>query len=243
MYGVDIVIDLSELNLSASMAPFVNVAVQSAINTSLLVIRDRWQQEAQQRLQSTRTDYLLGLSFDSIKYPYENNPFCGAVVLQGKVANALEKGWSPFDMKIGFSKSFKKITTSGGGWYLTIPMRHSTPGAFMYGRAMPPDIYIEAKKLPNWGNIKVSGGQLTSWTGYQHKNNIYDRLTKIQKDYGKTKQSQYYTFRRVSNHSDPLSWWHPGFGGVNIAQGLESFSETIFKRTLDANLRQVLGGK
>jgi hypothetical protein len=231
--------NLSEI-IDDTISPILELAAQSAINTSLLVIRDKWQQEAQNKLNSTRTDYLMGLSFDSIKYPYQEDPLSGAVVLQGKFPNMLEKGFGPFDMKPGFAGSLKKISTKDGGWYLTIPMRHSTPGSFMYGSPMPVDLYTEAKKLPNWGSLSVKGGLKTSWTGYQHKNNIYDSLTRIIKQNANGRgSSQYMTFRRVGSGSDPMSWWHPGFHGVNIAESLGSYAEITFKKALEANLGQV----
>lgn len=232
---VDIRVEL-EANLSQDLTPIFNATVIHAINTTLLLVRDKWQQEAQKKLNSTRTDYLLGLSFDAIQYPYNNNPFSGAVVLQGKFPNMLETGFSAFDMKTGFSKSPKRLSSSTG-WYLTIPFRHSTPGSFMYGKPMPVDIYAEAKKLPNKGRLNNSKGEvLTSWTGYKHKSNIYDKMTRYKKGRGST----YVTFRRVSNNSDPLSWWHPGFTGVKIADSLEGYATRSFEACLKANLGQAL---
>lgn len=242
MSTVDINIDVKlDSDIDAVMLPLFNKAVESAIMTSLSLIKDRWQQQAQNKLNSTRTDYLLGLDFDSVVYPYNNNPFSGAVILRGKLANSLELGYSAFDMKKGFAGSSKVVATQNGGWYLTIPIRHSTPNSFMYGKPMPKDIYAEAKKLPHWGSLKVSGGQLTSWTGYQHKANIHDSLTRIIKPNGKTKQSQYYTFRRVSNNSDPLSWWHPGYAGVHIAETLEGYASQVFDSCIKANIKQIFG--
>jgi hypothetical protein len=219
----------------------VEIAIEQAVVTTLNIVRDRWLREAQNKLNSTRTDYLMGLDFDSIEHPYLGDPFAGAVVLRGKWPNMLEKGFSAFDIKQGFSKSSKKHIKPDGGWYLNVPLRHSTPGSFMYGKPMPVDIYTQAKKLPNRGSISVKGGIKTSWTGYVHKANIHDKLTRIIKDYGKTKQSTYMTWRRASNTSDPDSWWHPGFGGVNISDNLQSYTRNMFVKILKANIKQVIG--
>lgn len=238
MSGKSLEFDIQRYGLTINdmLAPRIVSAIESAMTVSLAVIKDKWQSEAQQKLNSTRPLYLMGLDFNSIIYPYGGDSFAGAVELQGKFPNMLESGFSAFDMKVGFSKSSKKIPTKSGGWYLTIPMRHSTPGSFMYGKPMPKNIYKQAKTLNNGGSLSVKGGQQKSWTGYQYKSNIYDGLTRIIKDYGKTKQSQYFTFRRVSNNSDPMSWQHPGYVGVKLAEQLTPFALTTFSRELDRAL-------
>jgi len=237
-------VDYSDfLNIEGKLISALKTAIQEGIATSILVIRDRWYQEAQKLLKSSRTEYLLGLSSESIMYPYEGDPFVGAIFLQGELPNMLESGFKPFDMKPGFQRSpMAKRTKGGQGWYLTIPFRHSTPGSFMYGKPMDQEIYNKAKKLQHWTKMRVKGGEKTSWTGYKHKANIYDSLTRITKQYARTKQSQYMTFRRASSNSDPLSWMHPGFSGVHIAERLESYSEQIVRRIINTNIKQVLGG-
>lgn len=243
MGQVEILIDTSQLTVLDSLLPAFNMAVEAAVSTSLIVIRDKWQQEAQRKLKSTLSDYLLGLDFDSVVYPYEGDPMTGMVILRGDLPNALEKGYTPFDMKKGFSNSNKKVATKGGGWVLTIPIRHSTPGSHMYGQPMSAVIYEQAKKLPHWGSLSVKGGEGASWTGYQHKANIHDQLTRIKKQYASgKKQSQYFTFRRVGSKSDPASWWHPGFDGVHIAESLKGFAASTVQGIVEANIRQVLQG-
>lgn len=241
-------VNTSELgiNLDAMVGSTIASAIQTSIMNSLAVVKDEWQRRVQQKLNSTRPLYLMGLNFDSVVYPYGNDAFAGAVVLKGKFPNMLESGFPSFDEKIGFSKSNRKHISKNGGWYLTIPMRHSTPGSFMYGNPMPKNIYGQVKKLGNREHITVSGGQKTSWTGYVHKNNIYDGLTRIIKSYhnvntGKvTNQSQYLTFRRVSNNSDPLSWMHPGYPGVKMANELQQFALQTLERELKRNLSAAL---
>lgn len=235
MGTIDIHVDLHNLGIYDQLSPTIVNAVQGALQTSLSVVKDRWQTEAQEKLNSTRPLYLQGLQWDSIVYPDED-AFSGAVVLKGKFPNMLETGFSAFDIKVGFSKSDKRITKKDGGWYLTVPMRHSTPGSFMYGNAMPRDVYGVARRLDNRERLSYPGQGDVSWTGYQHKNKIYDGLTRIVKSYQNSTQSQYMTFRRVSDNSDPLSWWHPGFEGVNIATKLKPFAEKTFKDLLTHNL-------
>ena len=243
-------VDVTQFGITASdiVKPAVSSAIQLAITSSLAVIKDKWQQEAQHKLNSTRPLYLMGLDFNSIVYPYDGEQFSGAVILRGELPNMIESGFNPFDMKLGFSKSPKRKITKNkngsSGWYLTIPMRHGTPNSFLYSNPMPKDIYSEAKKLKNKQSLSVSGGQETSWNGYTHKTNKYDGLTRIIKSYTNpdtnktTKQSYYMTFRRVSNNSDPLSWHHPGYIGAKIADTILPYSSSVF----ETNLKNALSG-
>lgn len=232
---VDIEVHVDNL-FSDELSPKIVNAIQNSVETSLAVIKDRWQSEAQHKLHSTLPLYLMGLDFNSILYPYEGNAFSGAVQLTGKLPNMLESGFPAFDMKIGFSNSKRRKIKKDGGWYLTIPLRHSTPGAFMYGNAMPKDIYGVAKKLGNGESLHIKGQGDLSWTGYQRKHNTYDGLTRIVKSYNNTTQSQYYTFRRVSDKSDPLSWMHPSYVGAQIAGTLAPFATDTFVKALEHNL-------
>lgn len=104
---------------------------------------------------------------------------------------------------------------------------------------MPRGIYKVAKKLPSRGKLSFPGSGDKSWTGYQRKNTKYDGLTRIVKSYQNTNQSQYYTFRRVSNNSDPMSWWHPGYGGVKVADKLLPFARSTFMDMLTTNLNGI----
>lgn len=235
-----ITVDISDVGIHDQLSPKIVDAVQASLQASLAIVRDRWQTEAQQKLNSTRPLYLQGLQWDSMLYPYENNPFAGAVMLKGKLPNMIEQGTPPWDMKIGFSKSDKKIEKKNGGWYLTVPIRHSTPGSFMYGKPMPKDVYKAAKQLGNKESLSFPGKGDISWNGYQRKHTTYDGLTRIVKSYQKTTQSQYMTFRRVSNNSDPSSWWHPGMKKAGIAESLAPFAKTTFVAMLKTNLNGIV---
>lgn len=105
----------------------------------------------------------------------------------------------PYDMKPGFRNSPKAHHTKDGGWYVNVPFRHKAA-------SMPRSIYNQARQLDSGESLVISDPLLTSWTGYKHKANKYSGLRRmVNNTYGK-----YYTFRRVSDKSDPMSWWHPG---------------------------------
>ena len=232
-----ITVDFPENAINNLAAPVIVEATQSALQATLAAIMDRWQTEAKEKLRSTAADYLMGLDASSKVYPYQEDPLSGAVILRGEMPNAVESGYSAFDIKVGFAKSERKHQKKKGkGWFMHIPMRHGTPGSFNYGTSMPTNIYKEAKKLKQRDSLVVEGGQRVSWTGYQHKNNIYDGLTRILKQYSKATQAKYTTFRTVSDTSDPKSWMHPGYKGVKIAESLERYAYETFKYNLERNL-------
>ena len=237
MAGFSITVDVSSLKVNDQLSPKVTSAIRGAIQSSLAIVRDRWQQEVQQKLKSSRMLYLQGLGFDSVVYPTDSMGFAGAVQLRGKFPNMLERGFSAFDIKIGFGKSSRVQKSKSGGWYLTIPFRHSSSGSNgMYGAPMPKDVYKAARKLTDGGKLSFPGAGDKSWTGYQRKNTRYDGLTRIVKSYQSATQSQYYTFRRVSNNSDPMSWWHPGYRGVKIADKLMTVAQSTFVDMLTNSL-------
>lgn len=242
--GIDISVGLESLGVADLLSPAIVCAVESSIATSLALIKDRWVSEAQSRLYSTRLDYLVGLDIGSIQQPYDN-PLTGAVVLMGKVPNAIEQGYTAFDMKPGFMNSPRAARTKSGGWYLTIPIRHGTPGSTSMGSTMPASVYTQSRQLNPYGSglgntsLGNMGAGDTAWNGYVHKSNVNSGMVRIVKSYQRATQSQYLTFRRVSNNSDGSSWWHPGYSGAHIAGSIEGFARDTFTRALEDNLGRI----
>lgn len=160
----------------------------------------------------------------------------GIVFSDSEVAQLVEDGYGPFDMKPGLLKSSRARTYIGKDGkehrYLTVPFRHNVPGANAIGAAMPTNIYNQARKLDfsyitgrnsmgyltyKWGGRlgNTDQGQKTKppvggmdapypWTTgpYSGMVRMYDAAT--------GKSGGYLTFRRVSDRSNPNSWWHPG---------------------------------
>jgi hypothetical protein len=151
-------------------------------------------------------------------------------------ARSIEKGVKSFDMKIGFKKSPKTSYTKEGGWYLTIPLRQYTPNSKKSGR-MPAIIYKRAKSLAPGAALReaslpeVFKDLKTSHAGYQHKAPIYAGLQR--KANADLSRSKYFTFRRVSEKSDPSSWIHPGFPPAKImGQIRPSDIESVLQESL-----------
>lgn len=231
---INMTIDLSEM---IDIGDSIEDAILTSMQNTLSVAKYEWQRRAQSELRTTRLDYLLGLTVEDAKR--FDKVYNGSIGLNGTLANMIESGFGSFDEKIGFAKSSRKHASKNGGWYLTIPFRHGIPNTTSYN-PMPNNIYAKAKKLKSGQSLSIQGGQKTSWTGYQHKNNIYDGLKRVVKSYNSASQSQYMTFRRVSDKSAPSSWQHPGYKGVKIANQIEPLVMNTLQRELTNNLNKVL---
>lgn len=222
----------------------MQTAVSSAIRDTVEVVKDEWEQTARRKLKSTFPDYYMGLNeYNSVEFPDE---MTGVITLRGKWPNMLETGFPPFDMKKGFKRSERATRTGKGGWYLTIPMRHRTPnstGLMVGGNPMPRDIYNQARKLQPKQRLTGTEDRYppqTSWTGYQHKSGLYEGMIRNIKQYPKAQQGTYYTFRRVSNKSDPTAWWHPGFDGVHAMQYIRPFAQDMLNIALTHYIKEAM---
>lgn len=182
----------------------------------------------------------------SINFPA---PFYAVVLPYGYAAEAgrIEDGREAYDMKEYLLNGPKAKQSKDGGRYNTIPFRHYTPSkpgagssAVSVRMRMPRDIYKQAKQLsrslPNPKTGKVDWGQslntdkppATSWTGYQHQSSIYQGMYRV----GDAKNTQYLTFRRVSDKSNPASWWHPGTPPNPVIQAVYDYCMPIVEDKL-----------
>lgn len=228
------------------LANQIQSAVSQAIRDTTDIVKLEWEQTARKKLKTTYLDYYTALNRpDSVEFP---DPFTAVITLRGKWANMLETGFPAFDMKKGFERSERAKRTKNGGWYLTIPFRHLTPNAMGVngGQPMPTDIYKQARQLRQ--GERLTGTEMyypprTSWNGYQHKNGIYENMVRYEKYYSQSRarQGTYYTFRRVSNNSDPQAFWHPGYEGVHAMEHIRPFAEQWLNTTLTYYLVNSLG--
>lgn len=232
--NIDISDLIGELALPRNTADFITESIVEEITTE---IYRNWRLEASNKLKSTRDEYLNGLEI------IKNSKFSRTIMLNGKLANMIEKGASPFDMKEGFRKSSKvKYSTKKNkngdvsvSWYLTIPFRIGTPGIVgensAFSSIMPKQIHSlmqalptgkSLKKIPSPFDIPQTRQEINipesniNFPEYTNKSSIYSGMVKNTGAYGKTTQNSYSTFRRVSENSDPNSWIHKGIQAHNL---------------------------
>lgn len=178
------------------------------------------------RVQSVSGEYMRSIQ-DGVRFPED---LTGEVFTTSPHAGVIEEGIEPYDMKPGLLRSPKAKVNKDGKKFITVPYRHGVPGAVGIP-AMPKNVYALAQKLGfsrrrnaltalftgrkyKWnGRLNEVGaqGQRSHFgnhpgAGYTWKSGQYDGMVRM----GKRGHTQYLTFRRVSENSDPSSWQHPG---------------------------------
>lgn len=226
------------------------MSIEKAITSACRLIQATWQQavmgaQAIPGVPEIRANIQLRrLYADSIVLGEQlNNPnsgmFRGSVIAANQIAQDLEYGKAPWDMKPMLLGGPKARVAKNGNRYNIIPFRHSVPAKNPNAnfQPMPKDIYAEARRLKasvRAGNKVAWGERLTGTearyapgknpsTGYKHKNGRYEGMVRIEKEYARATQSKYLTFRVVSTQSDPQAWWHPGYQAHHIAAGVANF--------------------
>lgn len=222
---VPINIDLSDLveefNLSQDQSTFLGASIIDAVVTEYQL---RWENLINRELRTTRNEYKRGVFIE------RESPLSVTFGLTNRASSIplmIEEGQPPFDEKEGFRNSSKKKTAQDGGWYIDIPFRHATPGAVansgLFASIMSNNIYKEVKNrgrlsfmdLPAKDSVigerKAINRLGVNKPAYIHKASIYEGLTKVNiASTQNEKRSGYFTWRRVSENSDPNSWWNGG---------------------------------
>lgn len=242
---ISINVDISEVIEQFDLKFSQIDSMKGAILAEMLnVTHENWAQQARLNLRSTRTDYINGLRL------IEEGKLSGSIVLFGKLNNMIEQGCSPFDMKLGFSKSAKIKRSKKGNWYLHIPFRYGTSaGADEVMPIIPKGILeilqkegrITEKNLPkdalSIGKTRPGAGKFKE---YKHKTSIFMGIQRQDKVYEKSVQSTYVSFRTAGQLSDPNSWIHKGFKASRFAEkavsGLnyQGIAENVANRMLES---------
>lgn len=119
------------------------------------------------------------------------------------------------------------------------------------GRKLGRSIHRHAKRLggttshpqhgTQWGQRLAAGTggakpRQNKNSGYKHKTDIYAGMVRKEKTYAKATQSSYWTFRMVSENSDPASWHHPGIPAHNFfkraAARIPHIAHTVFHHAI-----------
>lgn len=187
------------------------------------------------QVHSISGEYVRSLQ-EGLRFPED---LTGEVFSTSPYAAVIETGQPARDMKPALLASPKAKTGKDGKKYITIPFRHGTPGAVGM-QSMPKNVYNQAKNLgySRKNNMLVSlfTGRKYKWGGrladsaqgqrshsgnhpgarYTWKSGMYSGMVKM----GKGGHSQYMTFRRVSENSDPRAFMFPGVKPRPIRQAV-----------------------
>jgi len=250
---IPITIDISELVNELNL---VESQIEDFKNRVLEKIGSKFHAEWKKKadvLKKTKERYVKSLYIDRSEMP--NSITVGLPDRPDNwVSMAVEKGHPAYDLKEEFQKSGKVKQKKDGGWYITVPFQHATPGTVtegMFATRMPEEVYkvaqklpfyqqgskqvqqLDASKLPSPYNerktnrtepITLKSGKIAN--PYTHANPIYDGMIKA----GKSKHTSYMTFRRASDKSDDNSWIHSGITAHNLAQ--KTVNDFNFEREL-----------
>lgn len=176
-------------------------------------------------IRSVSGEYLRSIQ-NGLRFP---DDMTGEVFSTSPHSNFIEDGQPARDMKPALLGSPKAKTGKDGKRWITIPYRHGAPGTQGMA-AMPPNVYQIASQLGfSRRNGVIKGlitGQKYTWNGrlsasaqgqrshaaphpgngYTWKTGQFSGMVRM----GQRGHTQYLTFRRVSENSDPKSWQHPG---------------------------------
>ena len=237
------------VNIDEFISEFTLTKEEVSSFTSFLLDRvvdeyvSTWERIINSSLHETREEYKKGIYVDHIQ---SNIAVVGLTSRQSRLSLMIENGTTPFDEKEGFSRSELKKAKKDGGWYLTIPFRHSVESEIM-SELVPtststvleflkasPNRQLTPTTLPEHRNVvQTSEIQTPSVTiSYTHKNPIYEGLHR--RDISSTKRERrggYFTFRRVSDKSDLESWYHPGFEKHNFME--QALQEADFSSVIE----------
>lgn len=256
---IPIHIDLSEVvqefALTADQATQLGSEI---INRVVSEYTTRWENLVNKNLRQTRGLYKRAMYVDRVS---DTEVIFGLRPGEDGMAMALEEGKPPFDEKPGFASSpKKKAKKMGGGWYLTIPFRYATPGALadsmLFQSVLPKEIYeasrnasgrpLKTSQLPpqfqqlgKRKEIQTANGIIPE---YVHKSPQFQGLVRIEIGSGEQeKRGGYFTFRRVSDKSEPLSWIHPGFEARKFMDRAldEAQIEKVADMAIDGFLKQL----
>lgn len=194
-------------------------------------------------LNRTAQDYI-----DAIQVKEDSNSIQVSLDSKNTLAISIEEGASPYDMKPYLLNSSKVKIAKDGTRYLSVPFKWATTSAKGTGFAnkMTRSVYDEvrregsvsnktaqSKKIISRPTIYDSAGSVV-FNEYKHKTSTVSGIKK----YPQGSRSSYYSFRTVSEKSDPDSFIHKGFQARNffdqtlLEMNIEELASNIFSQEM-----------
>lgn len=234
-----------------------------------------WKRQAQQGLKSSSRDYIAGLQMEVSG----TRAVISLVNPPGNVLpNLIEQGMQGGDMRKWMFNGPRTKIAKAGHKYLTVPFRHGTPGTSgrNVGPQMPPSIHRAAKQLTATLSRPgpAVGGRKGATTLYGqrlhpdhpaagpkarrllmekkkdwHASSIYLGMIRKEKTYEQATQSQYTTFRRISEKvirgerdaktGEALQHWrHPGIRPRHFAHSTQRHIARIADGIVTSSLKE-----
>lgn len=150
----------------------------------------------------------------------------GEVWTDLKLAEEIDHGRPPRDLKKYLTTSNKARTSASGSRYLVIPFRHNTPGNRVWGPAMPKQVYLQARKLDQATVPAIPGRHVARLPAGlapklqpHHATDPFAGMVRMNANSPKARSSTYLTFRTMSEHSP--GWVIPAKAGLELARKVE----------------------
>lgn len=245
------------------MTKIFKAAFKDAQPKIAALIIDRVSAEANKTFKTMAPLYTEALNKpDSVKLTDEGIE----ISLGTKVAQAMEKGGSSFDIKKAMLAHAKRFSKDGTP-YVDVPFKQTATGSMGTTR-IPPQVKraIDAraasegapKNAPQTTRLPMKtkgksftrtlqkerkgGGFRSVSQKVKHKRGIHDDLRR-QRAGGKGGSVSYGTIRRISAKSAPSSWMHPGMKGTGILKRVLAKTKPEIRAILVDSLAKVSGGK
>lgn len=214
----------------------------------------KWENLVDKNLRQTREEYKRAMSSFVYQVSGKTEVEFSLSYRQSILPYFIEEGRSPVDEKPFLLNSEKRKQAKDGSFYITVPFRWATPQAVadsgIFSNTMPKEIYnlarrnrvLKGNKIPEQYRIpgvrkEINTPELNV-PEYIHKTSLYEGLTRVPASSGKEKRSQYMTWRRVSDKSDPNSWWNGGIQAYKLMD--KALDESQIDRVADMAIDEYL---
>lgn len=237
-----------------------NLLATAIIDSVVQEYSMKWQDLVNKELKSSRPEYLKAMY---IERPSGTEAVFGLSARESKLALSIEEGRGPWDEKPFLLDSPKAKRTKDGRPFLTVPFRHATPQAIaeagIFSSIMPQDVYQLAKnssmplkrsQLPESQQIpgvrkeiNIPGLKVPE---YIHKAAKYEGLVRVEASSSENEnRGQYMTFRRVSDKSDPNSWFNGGIIAKRLMDKALEIAQIdrVADMAIDETLERILNNK
>lgn len=233
----------------------IEAGVEKTIASLPIIARQQINSKARNKFHSTLETYM-----DAVQTKFDQNFFIIELEKDNWLANALEVGKSPYDMKNGLLNSPKAKMGKDGKRFIHIPIQKDakrkshtmgTEKAQEYQRLIE-----HVMRKPKYGassvQHKADGTVIESqklMTSEPKLQGMYRfrKLDSARTLFGGKTQGipfQHVMFRTVSENPSKTgaTWEHPGFSGANIFKAVERELPLIFETLLDQNIQSELQG-
>lgn len=257
MASFEINVDISDLlNLVPGLKQEVLPRLHDAVGFIAQQAYEQWAADVQNaRLWGKEKEEYIR----SLKWDYTGD-FSAEVRATYKLAASIEEGRAERDLKKMLDTSLKVRLSKKGTRYLIIPFRHNTPGSNATGRAMPFEVYQNARNL---AASKILGhGKRLSGTGAYNMNTRqpitvrsrryqwgevlgddhgrhYKGMYRFEAGSGGEKRSSFMTFRVMTEESK--GWIVPAKPGLYIAKQVAERLRPAAQEVISEAIRRDLG--